>query len=367
MVGPRFALKARMRTLTAFLGIVVAISFFGETQLRAQDYLGTVEPRPTSAPRIVYKKKKIKKKIEKKVVGKKASVPPRVLPKKIVRPTPTPIPRLKPTPVPVVIQRYVPPSVTPMQIPDLPTGNAAFRHKDLRLGEVKEFGLDAGFHYFEALGDSPNPGFLFTPTVIYQMNPDNSLALEMEYRTQLTPTPGVLTNGWRDLDLTYTYADLYTSPKKTFNISVDLDGMFPTSMESQDASMEFGESVTLKMTQKAGAFKFKFDNTLYGYEYQYDTASNGTDYNSPFAVLDKISVNWTWFKNFEWKNSFGYFTLQDFSGYTHNIYSGSTGFSYNLPHCTLDLVYKYKNGELNDLTILDGDNYQLFTGLTIHL
>jgi hypothetical protein len=343
-----------------FLGIAIAISLFG-TNLLAQDYSGIVKPKPTP-----YKKKQIKKKIEKKVIIKKAAVPPRVLPKKIVRPTPQPTPKPLPTPVPVVVRRYVPPQITSMQIPDLPTGDAAFRHKDLRLGEVKEFGLDVGFHYFESLGDSPNPGFLFTPTLIYQMNQNNSLAVEMEYRTQLTPTPGVLTNGWRDLDLTYTYADVYTSPKKTFNIAIDIDGMFPTSMESQDESMMFGESFTLKMTQKTGPVKLKFDNTIYGYEFQYDTASNGTDYNSPLAVQNKFTVAWEWFKDFYWSNSFGYFTLQDFSGYTHNLYAGSSGFKYTFSQVTLDLSYKYKNGELNDLTVLDGDNYQFFAGLTFH-
>jgi hypothetical protein len=349
-----------MRNLKAILGIIVVISFLGAT-LQAQYY---TEPSPT--PRVKIKRKIIKKKIEKKVVKKKASGVVRSLPPKRTPPTPTPISRPRPTPVPMVIQRYVAPKVVPMQIPDLPTGDAAFRHKDLRLGEVKEFGLDVGFHYFEALGDSPNPGFLFTPTLIYQMNPNNSLALEMEYRTQLTPTPGVLTNGWRDLDLTYTYADVYTSPKKTFNVAIDIDGMFPTSMDSQDESMMFGESLALKMTQKLGVVKLKFDNTIYGYEFQYDTASNGTDYNSPLAVQNKFTVSWELFKDFKWNNSFGYFTLQDFSGYTHNLYAGSSGLSYTFSNVTLDFSYKYKNGELNDLTILDGDNYQLFTGLTFH-
>jgi hypothetical protein len=332
------------------IGVAVGVAVCLTGQVWAQDSLSDVhaEARPSPAP------KKIKKRVAKKAVKKAPAVRHRSTPK----PSPEPFSQKEPSGRTVSL-----PPTTIKQVAVLPPPEEGFRYKKVRIGEDKEWGLDLGLHYFESLGDNPNPGISFSPTVIYQLNPDNSLAAAMEYRTKFDAKPY---DGWKDLDLTYTYSNLYTNPTKDFNLSFDVDGMFPTSQESQNNSMLFGTGFTFRMTKKSGPFKIKFDNSLYAYDFQYTTPATGNDINSPFSILNKVGVSWQWFKNFNWSNSFGYFTIQNFSGSTTNLYQGSTGFNYTFSGVTVDLVYKYKNGELNDLELMEGRNYSLYTGMTAH-
>lgn len=247
-----------------------------------------------------------------------------------------------------------------------PQNFTVYRHDKERPEEKSSLGGDIGIHYFEGMGSNPLPGILVTPDLIYQINHRYSIAAEMDYRSPFDPPPNDRLVGWQDLDLTLSNDNFYTNDLKTFNISGHIDGYLPTSQKSQDDSMIAGGSLDLGLTYKTGAFKFKLDNAIYGYSYVYLTQLGDTDYNPSMSVMNRLGLDIELFKDFKFKNSFSLWTFQDYGGNTQNVYMGTSGVSYAFGKVTADFYYKFKNGELNDITLLDGENYTLNTGLAYH-
>ena len=206
--------------------------------------------------------------------------------------------------------------------------------------------------YYENLSDNPNPGVLLAPSLHYKFDPESTVSLEVPYES---------TDGWEDATLSF-------HRHITSHASTKFDVFLPTSLASQSDSMVVGGEISLRLQTSWDWFVVKLDNGLMAWDYNYATKATGDDYNSSFALSNKLLFDARIYGGLHANANVHLYTFQDFSGQTRNVYRDAFGLDWDVgENVTLSTYYSYKNGELNDILELERGHYQIHAGLTVRM
>jgi hypothetical protein len=183
------------------------------------------------------------------------------------------------------------------------------------------------------LGNEPEAsigGFL-----TYNFYKQYALGVEFTYDHPFTQFQDYVYNGMNDLAIFLADNEIWRSREMGMSAAIKASVLFPTSPASQQATMKWGLNQNLIMTKTfTDHAKLVYTLATDEYYYQYGIAAINTDgtvvYNIRFDLANRLSFIYDIYNDFHWQLGAAAKTYNDYNNQTYNIYSLSTGLTYDV-------------------------------------